>query len=62
MNELYYFPKVRVNAKIAELVNPGNHIEIDNYTFENLIRKPKGRSIARRLTSMDEQTKIIIYA
>ena len=62
MNELYYFPKVRVNAKISEIINPGNHIEIDSYVYENLVRKPKGRSIARRLVSQDEQTRITIYA
>jgi hypothetical protein len=62
MNELYYFPKVRANAKITEIINPGKHIEIDSYIYENLVRKPKGRSIARRLLSTDEQTRIIIYA
>ncbi len=62
MNELYYFPKVKANAKITEIINPGKHIEIDSYIYENLVRKPKGRSIARRLLSTDEQTRIIIYA
>lgn len=62
MNELYYFPKVRVNAKISEIINPGHHIEIDDYVYENLVRKPKGRSILRRLTSLDQNTSIIIYA
>ena len=61
MNELYYFPKVRVNAKISEIINPGKHIEIDGYVYENLIRKPRGRSIVRRLRSMDEMTSITIY-
>ena len=62
MNELYYFPKVRVNAKISEIINPGKHIEIDGYVYENLIRKPRGRSIVRRLKSMDEMTSITIYS
>ena len=62
MNELYYFPKVRVNAKISEIINPGKHIEIDGYVYENLIRKPRGRSIVRRLRSMDEMTSITIYS
>jgi len=61
MNELYYFPKARANAKITEIINPGYHIEIDGYVYENLIRKPKGRSIQRRLRSMDELTSITIY-
>tara|TARA_R100001509_G_scaffold159773_1_gene126634 strand:+ start:41 stop:229 length:189 start_codon:yes stop_codon:yes gene_type:complete len=62
MNELYYFPKVRVNAKIAELINPGYHIMIDDYVYENLVRKPKGRSIFRKLRSVDELTSITIYS
>ena len=62
MNELYYFPKVRVNAKISEIINPGHHVEVDGYTYENLVRKPKGRSILRRLRSMDENTSITIYS
>jgi hypothetical protein len=62
MNELYYFPKVRVNAKISEIINPGKHIEIDGYVYENLTRKPRGRSIVRRLRSMDEMTSITIYS
>jgi hypothetical protein len=61
MNELYYFPKSRANAKITEIINPGHHIEIDGYVYENLIRKPKGRSIQRRLRSTDELTSITIY-
>ena len=47
--------------KLAEIINPGHHIEIDGYVYENLIRKPKGRSIQRRLRSMDELTSITIY-
>lgn len=62
MSELYYFPKMRVNAKIAEIINPGKHIEIDGYVYENLVRKPKGRSIKRRLRSLDELTSITIYS
>jgi hypothetical protein len=61
MNELYYFPKVKANAKITEIINPGHHIVIDDYVYENLIRKPKGRSILRKLRSMDEKTSITIY-
>lgn len=62
MTEEYYFPKVRVNAKIAELIIPGMHIRIDDYIYEKLIRKPKGRSIVRKLLSLDEKTKITIYS
>tara|TARA_B100000424_G_scaffold138878_1_gene105485 strand:+ start:315 stop:503 length:189 start_codon:yes stop_codon:yes gene_type:complete len=61
MIELYYFPAVRMNAKIAELVDVGNHIDIGSYRYERLFRKPKGRSIERRLVNENENTRIIIY-
>ena len=55
------FQKQGLMLKITEIINPGHHIEIDGYVYENLIRKPKGRSIQRRLRSMDELTSITIY-
>jgi len=61
MIELYYFPAVRINAKIAELVDVGHHIDIASYRYERLFRKPKGRSIERRLVNENENTRIIIY-
>lgn len=62
MTELYYFPTVRINAKIADLVIPGMHIRIDDYVYERLSRKPKGRSIARRLQNLNQELKFIIYS
>jgi len=62
MEELYYFPSAKVNSKISELINPGHHIQIDDYVYERLSRKPKGRSIFRRLSSLDEKTSITIYS
>jgi len=61
MNELYYFPTVKVNAKIAETVIEGNHIEMEGYRYELLSRKPRGRSIARRLINESTNTRMIIY-
>ena len=62
INELYYIPSVKINAKVADLVIPGNHIRIDGYQFERVIRKPRGRSIKRTLRSMDEKTCIKLYS
>ena len=61
MTELYYFPAVKMNARIAELVDDGNHIDIGSYRYEKLFRKPKGRSIDRKLISENQETRIIIY-
>jgi hypothetical protein len=61
MNELYYFPTVKVNAKIAETVIEGNYMEMEGYRYELLSRKPRGRSIARRLINESTNTRMIIY-
>ena len=62
ISELYYIPSVKINAKVADLVIPGNHIRVDGYQYERLMRKPRGRSIKRNLRSMDENTYIKIYS
>lgn len=62
MLESYYVRANKINARIAELVIDGNHIEIDGYKFEKLFRKPRGRSIERKLKNMDTQERIIIYS
>ena len=49
MKELYFFPRVKMNAKIVDSVIPGSHIVIEDYTYEMLSKKPRGRSIERTL-------------
>lgn len=60
MNELFYFPKAKVNSRVSELVNDGYDIRIGDYTYVNLIRKPRNRRILRKLQSSSE--RIIIYS
>jgi hypothetical protein len=62
MEELFYIPSLRVNAKVADLVIEGNHIEIDGITYQRLSRKPRGRSIKRKLSSIKSNTRILIYS
>jgi len=62
MEELYYVPSLRVNAKISDLVIEGNHIELDGITYQRLSRKPRGRSIKRKLKSLQSNTRILIYS
>lgn len=61
MNEFFYFPAIKINAKIAEIVDEGHHLMIDDYRYERLLRRPKGRSILRRLFNETQNTRIIIY-
>jgi len=61
MEELYFTPSLKVNSKVADLVIEGNHIEIGGLTFQRLSRKPRGRSIKRKLKGLDTETLILIY-
>ena len=62
MEELYYVPSMKVNAKVSDLVLEGYHIEIDGITYQKLSRKPRGRSVRRRLKSLKSNTRILIYS
>ena len=61
MEELFYIPSLKVNAKVSDLVIEGNHIEIEGITYQRLARKPRGRSLKRKLSSMKSNTRILIY-
>ena len=58
----YYLPKVKVNYKVADFIEEGNDIEIDNRTYAAVNKPLRGRSIARRLINTDETERLIIYA
>ena len=62
MEELYYVPSLKVNSKISDLVIEGKHITIDGITYQKLYRKPRGRSIKRRLKSLQTNSRILIYS
>lgn len=61
MEELYFTPSLKVNSKVVDLVIPGNHLEIDRITYQRLSRKPRGRTIKRKMKSLNSETTIIIY-
>ena len=61
MNELYYFPSIKMNAKISEIVEDGFPIEMEGYKYGRLLRKPRGRSRLRRLVNENTQIRLIIY-
>lgn len=61
MISTFYVSSTRINARIADLVMPGSHITVDGLTYEQLSRRPKGRSIYRKFTKEDNTESIIIY-
>lgn len=62
MEELYYIPSLKVNAKVVDLVIEGNHIEIEGITYQRLSKKPRGRSVKRKLQGDKVQQRILIYS
>jgi len=61
MINTFYVSSGRINARIADLVMPGSHITVDGLTYEQLYRRPKGRSIDRKLIKEDNTETITIY-
>jgi hypothetical protein len=61
VQEKYYVPSSKINAKISDTVLEGMHIEIDGLTFQQLSKKPRGRSIQRKLLNETSYTRLVIY-
>jgi len=60
-NECYFISSRKVNAKITPTVMEGMHIEIKGITYQQLERKPRGRSITRSFTNVKTNQKFIFY-
>lgn len=61
VEEKYYVPSSKINAKISDTVLEGMHIEIGGLTYQRLSRKPRGRSIQRRLLNEKSRVRLVIY-
>lgn len=61
MNKLYYVAADKITQRISEDVQPGNHIRVNGIRFELVSKRPLGKTIYKRLRSMDEQTQLVVY-
>lgn len=61
MEKLFFIRSYKVNHKTVDTVIDGSHIMLEGYQYEQLNKRPYGRSIDRKLTSMDEKTQLVIY-
>ncbi len=61
LDTVIYVPRVKMTYKIAETVIDGYHINIDNYTYERVMRKPKGRTLKHSLINKDGTERWLIY-
>lgn len=62
MTKEYYIAKSRMNARIADTVLDGVHINIDGIMYERITKAPAGRRAVQRLLNEDTNTRITIYA
>lgn len=61
MKKSYYVHTPKINARIAETVEVGNHITVEGYTYQKVSRRPVGKVASRKLTSIDEREKLILF-
>jgi len=61
MEEVYYIQSSKINAKVADTVIEGYHLEIDKITFQRLSRKPRGRSIKHKFINEKGTERLLIY-
>jgi len=62
MNESYFIRATKVNARVADFIIDVQHININGYKFERLSKKPRGRTIERKLQNTNTQERFIIYS
>lgn len=61
MIKLYFIPATKINARISETVLTGYHIKIDGFTFEQVSKRPFGKTLRRSLVNEAKQERILIY-
>lgn len=57
----YYVAADRITQRISEDVNPGYHVRYNGERFENVSRKPLGKTILKRFIKEDNSERIILY-
>ena len=61
MLKSFYISAMRSNAMIDDLMT-GSSIKLEGRTYQQLSRAPRGKRIIKRLRSLDEREKIVIYS
>ena len=61
MQKLYFIAPTKINARISESVIPGYHVTIGGITFEQVSKRPFGKTLKRALVNEAKQERILIY-
>lgn len=62
MENLFYVPGLRITPRIADTVMIGHHIIVGEQRFERVSKRPTGRRVLRKLVSMNEKERIVLYS
>ena len=61
MIKSYYIASSRMNSRIAETVLSGQHIVVEGQTYEQLSKRPQGRTPIRSLVNEEKGERLVIY-
>jgi len=61
MIKSYFIAPTKINARISETVIPGYHIKVEGLTFEQVSKRPFGKSLKRALVNESKQERFLIY-
>jgi len=62
MTKLFFVPSTKINARIADTVITGQHINIAGLTYQMVSKRPQGRRVLRKLQNLNTNTQITIYS
>jgi|TARA_B110000305_G_C19437855_1_gene640038 hypothetical protein len=62
MEKLFFVTSTKINARIADTVIDGKHINVEGLTYQRVSKRPQGRRVLRKLQNLDTNTQITIYA
>ena len=62
MEKLFFVTSTKINARIADTVIDGKHINVEGLTYQRVSKRPQGRRGLRKLQNLDTNTQITIYA
>lgn len=61
MTDLHFIQSSKINSRILDTVLNGYHIRLDGMVYEQVSRRPYGKTLKRRLQNLQKQERILIY-
>ena len=61
MTDLHFIQSSKINSRISDTVLNGYHIRLDGMVYEQVSKRPYGKTLKRRLQNLQKQERILIY-